>query len=148
MLILGIQRVSVQLGALVCVVIGGCLPPSPSGRVSNPTRASTHVSRAEIEANGDRFATAYEIVRSLRPAMLVARDRALNVQSTSTARQARPGIQVYLDGVPFGGVEWLTFIPASTVLDVTWLSALDATTRYGTGHSAGAILVTSRVGRR
>jgi hypothetical protein len=57
---------------------------------------------------------------------------------------ASPGIKVYLDGVHFGGVESLAMIPARDVLDVQWLSSMDATTRYGTGNTAGAIVVTTR----
>ena len=63
-----------------------------------------------------------------------------------TPWSAQRGIKVYLDGVVFGGVESLATISAREVLEVHWLSAFDATTRYGTGHVNGAIEVTTRAG--
>ncbi len=128
-----------RLAALLCLGLVGCVPPS--GPVGTPPRRTSarEISREEIAAGLGRFSTAYEIVRALRPNML---------QSRGTPRPERPGIRVYRDGIPFGGVETLAMIPAREVLDVRWLSGIDATTRYGTGNSAGAIVVTTHTGRR
>ena len=62
--------------------------------------------------------------------------------------EANSGIKVYLDGFRYGSVESLATIPAMNVVEVRWLSAMDATTRFGTGNTAGAIAVTSRSGRQ
>lgn len=55
---------------------------------------------------------------------------------------------VYLDGVPLlGGLADLAAIRADAVGEVRFLSPIEATTRFGTGHTAGAILVTTVRGR-
>jgi hypothetical protein len=43
-----------------------------------------------------------------------------------------------------GGVEWLSTIPTLSVAEARLLSAADATTRWGTGHATGVILVVTR----
>jgi hypothetical protein len=53
---------------------------------------------------------------------------------------------VYLDDARLGGVEQLRWIPATTVREMRFLSAIEATTRYGVGHSGGAVVVMSRTG--
>lgn len=105
------------------------------------------ISRAEIEAEMVRFSTTYDLIRVLRPGMLVTRDVIRESRSPVTIPQAGRGMRVYLDGVPHGGVETLTMIPASSVASVRWLSGVDATIRYGTGNAAGAIVVTTRNAR-
>jgi hypothetical protein len=90
----------------------------------------------------------YEVVRKLRPAMLASRGTLAGPQSRSQLWEASSGIKVYLDGFRYGGVESLATISASSVVEVRWLSAMEATTRFGTGNTAGAIVVTSRAGRQ
>jgi hypothetical protein len=48
---------------------------------------------------------------------------------------------VYLNNLRLGTPDQLSTMPADGVTEVRWLSAIDATTRYGTGHAGGAILV-------
>jgi hypothetical protein len=96
-----------------------------------------------------QFGSAYDIVRVLRPSMLTSRGiTTARSQSQSRVWEADHGIKVYLDGIRYGGVESLATIPANTVREIRWLSAGDATIRYGTGNVAGAIVVATRDGRR
>jgi hypothetical protein len=140
------SRRGLRLGALVSLTVLGCLPPSGPAHPARPGTNPDEISRAEVDAGDWPGGTAYDLIRALRPRMLIAR-------GVSTRLVARPGgsaplmtrgIKVYLDGVPVGGVETLTSIPATTVQDVRWLSAVDATTRYGTGNADGAIVVRTR----
>jgi hypothetical protein len=55
---------------------------------------------------------------------------------------------VYVDGVQFGHVRELRSIPADEVERIQFMSATDATIRFGLGHLAGAILVFTRRGAR
>ena len=137
---------TLRLATLLSLSVFGCVSPSPSVGSRRPTLQRDEISNAEIVAGLSRYKTAYDIVLALRPTMLVSRSMALR-QSGMTLWESDPGIKVYLDGIRYGGVESLITIPASTVREVRWLSAIDATTRYGTGHTAGAITVTSRTGR-
>jgi hypothetical protein len=134
------------LGALAYLTPLGCTPPSAS-RQARSAQSLYQISRAEIDAENTQFATAYDLVKALRPTMLVTRDIAPPLPPSAVPWQRR-GIRIVLDGQDFGGVESLTMIPATTVLDVRWLSPLDATTRYGTGHTNGAIVITTRTGKR
>jgi hypothetical protein len=52
---------------------------------------------------------------------------------------------VIVDGTPQpGGVDALRSMRASDVSELQYMNASDATTRYGTGYTAGAIVVTTR----
>jgi len=51
---------------------------------------------------------------------------------------------VYRDGVRVGLFSSLETIMVETIQEVRWLDGPDATQRYGTGHGAGAIEVTTR----
>ena len=56
------------------------------------------------------------------------------------------GIQLYVDGVHRGYVSELVNIRANAVERMRFLSASEATSRYGTNHVDGAVLVTVRRG--
>jgi len=53
---------------------------------------------------------------------------------------------VYVDGTPVGDVLQLRDIPVIDVVEVVFLGASDATTRFGTDHTGGALLVHTRAG--
>ena len=142
------RRPLLRGGALLSLALLGCASASPRTGAPRPVVGTRAIMQAEIDTNEARYTTAYELVRGLRPAMLTARGATRAVQSAATTWRAAPGIKVYLDGMPYGGVESLAMISARDVRDVQWLSAVDATTRFGTGNMAGAIVVTTRQGRR
>lgn len=81
---------------------------------------------------------AYEAVSRLRPDWLRRRGQV-------SIRDRRAGeVVVYLDGVRHGGPRSLANIRIEMVLAMEYLGASDATTRFGTGHGGGAILVRTR----
>jgi hypothetical protein len=51
---------------------------------------------------------------------------------------------LYVDGSRRGTADDLRFIRADEISTIEFMSANDATTRFGTGHTGGAILVTNR----
>ena len=53
--------------------------------------------------------------------------------------------EVYVDGARFGGIESLSLIQATPILEIRFLSASEATSRFGTGNSGGAIVITTRI---
>ena len=140
------QRLTLRLGALVSLTLLGCAPPSASARARQP-KSLHEIGQTEIEAEHNKGGSTYDLVRRLRPSMLVAHGTQAGPQSRSPIWEANSGIKVYLDGLRYGTVESLATIPANNVVEVRWLSAMDATTRFGTGNAAGAIAVTSRSGR-
>ena len=80
---------------------------------------------------------AYSVVDRLRPQWLRSRGAA----SLQNPRPEYP--VVYLDGTRWGPVESLREIHSNSVSEIRFISATQATNRFGTGHMAGAILVAS-----
>lgn len=82
---------------------------------------------------------AFEVVRRTRPEFL--RER---MQSTRTSVYA----VVYVNGVRSGGPGILRNVRSAEIEQIHFVSAIDATTRYGTDHGGGVIEVTIRQGVR
>lgn len=82
----------------------------------------------------------YQVVQNLRPMWLQTRG---NVSFRDPEAQ-NPA--VFVDGVEQGRVEALRRIDPSDVEEAEFLSASDATTRYGTGYPGGVIRISTRSG--
>jgi hypothetical protein len=110
-------------------------PPGPRGN-------SNLITEAEIASTG--LQSIYEVVERLRPNMLRTRGQMGRVTGASggDSGAGMSTIKVYQNGSPIGDISMLRNILASSVKQVQYLSPSDATTRFGTGHDAGAILVT------
>lgn len=143
-LLVGVTVVGVVLGACAS---GGSSSASTSGATTTPAgpRGSANVIvESEIAATG--LQTIYEVVERLRPNMLRTRGQVGRVSGASAteAGASSSSIKVYLNGTQIGDLTALRNIQASSVKRVEYLGASDATTRFGTGVDAGAILVTSK----
>ena len=101
-------------------------------------RRERNVLTAEEIATRPGISNAYDAVRELRPAWLTSRG------VTSTENPGAGGIQVYVDGVQMGGLSELQSIGVDRIQELRFLSAEDATMRYGTGNTSGAIEVTTK----
>ena len=75
-----------------------------------------------------------EAVRVLRPQWLRSR-------AAPTPRDPNPEPRVIVDGTPRGTLGELTLISTTDVESIRFLSASDATIRFGTGYAGGAIEV-------
>ncbi len=84
--------------------------------------------------------TVYEAVRALRPRWLQARSGA------SLRSAQRQTAQVYIDGQLRGGLGEMWNLLPTDVQEIRYMSASDATTRFGTNHIGGAIVITTRRG--
>ena len=122
-------------------LLAGCASSSGSTAQTTTTASSrrdTNVITAEelaTVAQGDL----YLAVQQLRPTFLQTRG------ATSTGVGTAPEVlQVYVNGVRSGDVNSLHQIQVIDVREVRRLSATEATQRYGTGHTMGAILVTRK----
>ena len=98
--------------------------------------SATLITLTEITQAGAGLENAMEIVERLRPAMLRPRNTSMG---NSTDR-----LMVYHDNVRVGDVTSMRTIPATSIREIRLVSATDATQRWGTGHSQGAIEVVSR----
>ena len=100
------------------------------------TRNRTVLLQDEIKASSAR--DAYHAVQLLRPEWLRSRGAA-SMQST----QPETAI-VYVDGQKYGGPSSLEQFRMGTFKEMRYYSGSEATSRWGTGHAAGVIYLTTR----
>lgn len=115
-------RAQVVLGAALLVAVG-CSGATQGGGQARRRNVITAEEIATIEV-----ATAYHVVRRLRPQWLQARGAGDPVVYIDQQRRGRPGE--------------LEFLLPADVAGMRYLNAGDATLRWGTNHPAGAIMVT------
>jgi len=135
-------------GMLVLTAVIALTACSSGSASTGGTTGSTTVRRGgsnlitpeEIAAAGAGMESAFDIVQRLRPAML--RSRTSTFGSDNQGQQVP--VVVYSDDVRLGTVENLRTIPAMQVREIRYISATDATQRWGTGHSSGAIQVVTK----
>lgn len=85
--------------------------------------------------------SAYDAVRKRRPVFLRPRvPDSLDVSGRSAVFPA-----VYVNGLYHGAVESLRDIPVRNVWEIRYLDTKEASLKYGTGHVAGVIEVTTRI---
>ena len=119
------------VGILVSALLADACASASGSEILGPSDA---VTRAELE--GVPFGNTYLAVARLRPTWV--RPRAAPSFGSSPAYPV-----VYIDGIAQGDIRELERLPVSEVELLRYLGPNDATTRYGTGHTAGAILVTT-----
>jgi outer membrane cobalamin receptor len=125
-----------RMRTVVIILAGaGLLACSGSGRRFDPGNTNL-ITREQVDEYPN--ASAMELVQRLRPRFLQRRGQ------TSISNQHSPYPLVYVDGLRRGGVDELHSLPAMTIEAIEYISPADATTRWGTGHMAGVIHVTTR----
>jgi hypothetical protein len=124
------MRRSRFLSLLPLVILGSACASSGQPGQSRPRRRSNLITAEELSELS--VSNAYEAVRRLRPAWLQARGRS--------------GLPVvYRNNARWGGdPRSLESIRINVINEMRFLSASDATTRYGTGFTGGVILVATR----
>ena len=119
---------------LVCL-IASCARARVASDAQEEDRSSgNRLIRQDILGSGER--TLYDVIERLRP-------RWLRVRSITSVRGPVP-IVVYHDNVRVGGIATLRSLRPEGIQEVRFISASDATTRWGMGLSSGAIEVISR----
>lgn len=126
-------RAFAALFVVPLVVAVGCATSGGSGSAGSSRDVLT---AADLE--GMESLTAYEAIRRLRPGWLRVRGQ------TTMTDPDREMPRIYLDGSFHGDGTSLHAIPMVNVMEIRYLSAREATTRFGTGHTAGAILILTR----
>lgn len=123
-------RVSAVLLSICCsAALGACASGGGGGGDdAGPRRDPNLITRAELSEY--TFPSTYDAIRRLRPRWL----------------QSRGGgaPEAILDGTRLGGPDQLRSINVVDIVSIRYLSASDATTRYGTGFPNGAIEVRTR----
>ena len=125
------RRLSWALALGAFVSIGGCAVRggSRAGEVADHSL----LTKEQIAAN--HFTTAYDAVESLRSNWL----RTRGPDSFSQPSE----VLVYLDNTRLGGTDRLREIVANTVYYIRFFDGVAATGRWGVGHAAGVIYVST-----
>lgn len=119
------------------VIITLSLAAGCSGRVPPAERRDRNlITTAEIA--GSELRDAYEIVQALRPEFLRTRGSA-SIRAPDPIEPV-----VYIDGVRSGNPETLRRVSRDALREIQYIDSREATTRFGTGHRGGAILVVTR----
>lgn len=110
--------------AVAALGLGGCAAGTSGGGGGDRNRIGSDELQEVLDLN------AYEAVRRLRPQWLRSR--------------TSEGPSVYVDGMRGVGLDGLRTLDTADIQEIEFLSASDATTRFGTNNAAGAILVRTR----
>ena len=123
--------ISIRRFATVATVLGlaACASGSAGGGGSPAPRRDSNVITAE-EVAGANASTAFAIIRQLRPAWLMTRGGTEPI--------------AYVDGRKYATLQDLENIGVELIREIRYLDSRDATMRFGTGHTAGAIEVITR----
>ena len=117
-------------------ILAGCGRGAPPPNLGIRDRSVLTFEEIEFDKAGVR--SAYDIIARLRPEYLRSR-------GSSSLRTGAPSTAVvYLDEMRYGNLASLRTISAAQVYEVRYFNAADATTRFGTDHLGGAILITTR----
>jgi hypothetical protein len=114
---------------LACVSLTVC----SHNRGGMPRQNLDIITREQIAEN--HFINAYDAVRAMRSNWLEAH----GTDSFKTPSE----VIVYRDNVKLGGVEELRAMLATTIAYIRHYNGVDATSRWGVGHAAGVIQVSS-----
>lgn len=119
------------LGAVALVIgLTGCASAGGGG-TSGPRSSPTRLVLEDLQDEAVMQLDAYQAIQRLRP-------RWLQTRGTTNP-------MLYVDGVQRGtNLGELRSIRVADVQQMQYLSANDASTRFGTGHGGGAILLTTR----
>jgi hypothetical protein len=132
------QRLTVI--ALVASIAAACArSPSTSHPVApaSQPRSSPNVLN-ENDLAKTEAPNALVVVQQLRPTWLRGRGGSMAANGESVA------VVVYVDGARVGTTRELEQIARTSIKEMRYFSPSDATTRWGTGHSLGAIAVVTK----
>ena len=116
--------------AALALTLAGCA--AGGGGTAGGARRGSSTRLVEADLSGVSTLDLYDAISRLRPTWL-------RPQSRGTLPM------VVVDGTTqAGGVDALRTMRVTDVSEIQYMNASDATTRYGTGYTAGAIIITTR----
>ena len=140
------RRTMVACGALLALAAAGCATAGSSGSAGASASQSSASKRGgtnlitEEEVSSSGVSTAYELIQRLRPAWL--RSRGTSSVNGSAGGGDTP--VVYMDASQLGDLSSLNSVSIQNIRQIQYLNAADATQRFGTNLTGGAIIITSK----
>lgn len=125
----------ILLTVLVAIVASATACGSTRTGATAPRNADV-ITAEELERSGT--GSVYQAIERLRPRFLRARG------PSSIQDPAADLVVVYVDHSRIGYADVLRDMQANEIREIRYLNASEATSRFGTGHAAGVILVTRK----
>lgn len=122
---------------LVGLLIVGAVGCSSSGGGTKAVSARGPLKADEIATSG--ATTAFEAIQFKRPMFFQSRG-----PKSIHAQTSRQYPVVYVNGMYYGDIAHLRTIPSDNVEEISFMSDLDATLQFGTGHANGVIMVLTK----
>ena len=117
------------------LILSGCAPSGQSSAGQSGSQDRNLITKTDLE--GMEELTAYEAIRRLKPNWLQYRGQAV---LTGADRET---LRVYVDRIFFGEAESLSTLTVRNIQEIRFLDPRQATLRFGTGHTVGAIVITT-----
>jgi hypothetical protein len=114
----------------LCALALGCAPQPAAGRI-RPDRSIL----TEDQFADKGYNNVYEVVQALRSNWLNARGPDSFASPTV--------VQAYFDGNRIGGIETLRTMEVRSVVYIRYFDGISATARWGLGHGAGVVYVST-----
>ncbi len=145
---LSTRLAALAVGALLAAAATGCgggvkgagPVPSPTAAAAPARSTGDVITAAELRPGEHR--DVYEAIQRLRPQFLRSRG-ATSIRATSA--EANLPV-VFVDEQRLGGVSTMRGLPIENVREIRFIAPRDATTRWGTGYTAGVIMIVTRSG--
>ena len=144
-----VQRLSGTVPLVACVVLSDCASSGLPARADRLAELQGQtVTEEQIVASGAR--TAWEALRlTVHHVMFYENSRGVPTRITRRGRSSlllNDQPRIMLDAVPLSEYGVLAQIPASDLESIEVLSAMDATTYYGTNYPNGLIRIRTKAG--
>ena len=135
-----------RIAAAALLVFAVACSSATTSSSSGAPRASNRnvITYDEIQATRQTGWTAWDLVSTLRPLYLKSRGMTSLGNASAGISSIAAVAVVYVDGSRYGDLQTLKTLGIDSIHRVEYMSASDATTRYGTDHPGGAILVFTR----
>jgi hypothetical protein len=131
-----VRRAALAVSCLLLAACGSVSSSSPSTGYAFDQR--NLITYEEIKAAKTPGWSAWDLIAQTRPNFLRTRG-ATSLRDPTPVRAV-----IYLDGVLYGKLETLRNLNIEEIREIEFISAGDATTRFGTDHLGGAILIRTR----
>jgi len=126
-----------------CILVLGLMMGCASYTGTAVSGSSNVITLEELETCS--ASNAYEAIQLLRPRLLekiYRKNDQIGYVSGSGQTGSRE-VTIYFDGARRTGLESLSSVGISGIKEIRYLDPEDATMRYGTGHSGGALVIKS-----
>jgi len=134
------MRARLLVTVLTIAVTSACASGGAPG-ASRSGASRDFIAESEIASRGGDATNALQIIEQLRPEMLRSHG-ASSMSLTAKSDNALP--RVYVDEIAYGDIATLANLGRLSIKEIRFINAQNATTRWGTGHTGGVILVTTK----